>query len=278
MSTAGLLHPGEMGAAIGAEIRRNGHDVVWCTAGRSAESRQRAHDADLRAVDDLGAMLDECDVVLSICPPAAAEDVAREVAEAGYRGIFVDANAICPETVLRVAEIVAVAGGSVVDAAIIGPPPQPRRTQARLHMSGAPAHLDVVSELVAGTAVQPVRHGEQLGGASALKMAFASFQKTSRVLAAVAHALAAEHDVADALLAEAELMSSRILAERDFAASVAARAWRWGPEMLEIADTLRAAGLPPELAEGAASVLSRWERDRGTTGLSTEDALAHLRS
>ncbi|GAA2775229.1 DUF1932 domain-containing protein [Saccharopolyspora taberi] len=278
MSTAGLLHPGEMGAAVGAEIRRNGHDVVWCPEGRSARSSRRAQDADLRAVGDLGTMLDQCDVVLSICPPAAAEDVAREVAEAGYRGIFVDANAISPQTLLRVADVVAVGGAEVVDASIIGPPPKPRRNRARLHLSGAPGHLDVVASLVSGTAVQPVRHGDRLGAASAVKMAFASFQKSSRVLAGLAHALADEHGVGEALLEEAELMSGRILAERDFVPNVAARAWRWGPEMAEVADTLRGAGLPPDLAESTAAVLARWHRDRDRGHLSTEDALTHLRT
>lgn len=108
-------------------------------------------------------------------------------------------------------------------------------------------------------------------------MAFASFQKASRVLAAVAHSLADEHDVTDALLGEADRMSGRILAQRDYLPSVAARAWRWEPEMQEIARTLDAAELPTELAEAASAVLARWDTDPDLAQLSTDAVLARLR-
>jgi hypothetical protein len=84
------------------------------------------------------------------------------------------------------------------------------------------------------------------------------YQKASRVLAAIAHALAREHDVADQLVREAELLHSRPLADLEVFCATAARAWRWAPEMHEVNDALRAAGLPGGMALGAADALERW--------------------
>lgn len=93
--TVGLLHPGRMGAAITAQIRSNGHTVLWCPDGRSPATQHRAVDTGLRPVS-LGQLLADSEIVLSICPPAVAEKIATKVAEIGYCGIYVDANAISP--------------------------------------------------------------------------------------------------------------------------------------------------------------------------------------
>jgi uncharacterized protein DUF1932 len=56
-------------------------------------------------------------------------------------------------------------------------------------------------------------------------------------------------------------MPRDILANRDYLPNVAARAWRWAPEMHEVADTLRAQQLPSDLALAAAAVLKGWSDD-----------------
>ncbi|MER5775542.1 DUF1932 domain-containing protein [Streptomyces sp. NPDC002039] len=75
-------------------------------------------------------------------------------------------------------------------------------------------------------------------------MAFGGYQTAARTLAAVAHALADDHGGGDLLVEEAHTMPEFILADRDYIPSVAARAWRWAPEMREVAETLQAADLP----------------------------------
>ncbi len=276
MSTVGLLHPGQMGAAVAGEIVRNGHTVLWCPEGRGAATQKRAEDAGLRPVADLPRLLEQCSVVLSICPPAAAEEIAHQVAETGYRGVFVDANAVSPATLRRIAATVSAAGGSFVDGSIIGAPPD-ERTTTRLYLAGESRYVRAVPRLVAGTRVEPVRLSERLGAASALKMSFASYQKASRVLAAVAHALADQHDVTEALLTEADRMPAQILADRDFLPSLASRAWRWAPEMREIAGTLDAAGLPADLAAATETVLARWSDKDDWQSVSPTAVLEHLR-
>src|SRR5690242_18131767 len=100
MTTIGVLHPGEMGAALGARLGERGHVVAWAGDGRSAATRARAEAAGLRDAGALDALLAACDVVLSVCPPHAALGVARAVA--GYRGLFVDANAVSPATAAEI--------------------------------------------------------------------------------------------------------------------------------------------------------------------------------
>jgi 3-hydroxyisobutyrate dehydrogenase-like beta-hydroxyacid dehydrogenase len=194
---------------------------------------------------------------LSICPPAVAEQIATEVAEIGYCGIYVDANAISPAHMQEITTRFTAAGTVAIDGCIFGAPPggQP---SARLYLAGAPAASRRVADLFTGSLAEPVLLGDRPGQASALKMAFASFQRTSRTAAALAHALADDHDISQALLTEAERMPGDILTNRDYLPSVAARAWRWAPEMREVADTLSDQHLPTDLALATANVLQRW--------------------
>lgn len=250
MTVVTVLHPGSMGAAVGRQAVSGGAAVRWVGTGRGHATRTRAAAAGFEEFADLPSALDGTDIVLSICPPAFAEDLARDMV--GYRGVFVEANAITPARVRRIATMLPTA--RVVDGAIIGEPPQQKGT-TRLYLSGDTVG---VPELFAGTDLDVVTMPGGLGQASALKMAYASYQKASRILAAVAHALAHEYGVEDHLMREAELLRSFPLAEIQQYPGVAAKAWRWAPEMLEVAEVLRSNGLPDAMALGAAAALNRW--------------------
>ena len=266
----GLLHPGRMGSAVAAQLIANGHRVLWCPAGRSAGTARRAERAGLTAVDSIAELLAASAVVFSICPPAAAEEVADQVA--GYAGIFVEANAISPHRMIAIGDRL---GGRVVDGAIIGPPPS-ATARARFYLSGPQNAVDVVHGALAGSAAEPVSLGARIGQSSALKMAFGSFQKISRALAAVSHAIAGDYGVTDELLKEAVALGDNALMEPDYLPSAAARAWRWAPEMLEVAATARALGLPDALATGSAEVMARWAADQDEFDLDLPTTLRHL--
>ncbi len=126
----GLLHPGEMGSAIGAAVVAGGHEVIWASDGRSADTRERARG--FRDVGSAEAVATEAELVLSICPPHAALDVARSVA--GFAGIYVDANAISPDRARQVGALHA----RFVDGGIVGGPPG-AAGDTRLYLSGADA-------------------------------------------------------------------------------------------------------------------------------------------
>lgn len=278
-ATVGILHPGEMGAALAAQARRRGARVLWCPIGRSQATRDRATRAGLQPVDDLKEFLERAEVVLSVCPPGAAVQVATQVAQHGYQGLYVEANATSPQRCIRIAQRLMHVGAEVLDAAIFGTPPQDDTTakaKTAIYLAGRRADVETVAQLFDGTAVEALRLEGGVGAASALKMAHSGYHKTTAVLAAVAHALAARYGVTEALIAEARLSQRSPLAEPEQLPSVAAQAWRWTPELHEIADSLEAEELPRDLALAAAAILFRWHDDKGNTELALETVLARL--
>ncbi|MDX2544168.1 DUF1932 domain-containing protein [Streptomyces sp. WI04-05B] len=257
----GLLHPGSMGSAFGAQLRARGHTVLWCPDGRSDTTRRRAEHAGL-APEALPELISRSDVLLSLCPPAAAEETAAQVAELGMAGagaIYVEANAVSPSRVQRIAD--RLAPMPVIDAAVVGSPPVGGKSPT-LYLSGPSEQVDRIVELFAGTEVQTHVLGDSIGQASALKLAYSSYQKVSRVLAAVAYGAADTYGVADELLVIAAKRTRSYLVETDYIPKTAARAWRWGPELEDAAALLADAGLPDSLMRAAAETLARWDGNK----------------
>ncbi len=265
----GLLHPGEMGAAIGAALVAGGEPVMWASDRRSAATRERAERAGLEDAGHIADLCRRCDVVLSVCPPHAAAEVARQAV--GFAGIYVDANAVSPETARRI-------GASVsrfVDGGIVGPPPEESGT-TRLYLSGAEAAS--VAAGFDGTIVDARVVSAEPGAASAVKMAYAAWTKGSAALLLATRALARADGVEEALLEEWRMSLPGLEPQSDAAArSALAKGWRWIAEMDEIARTFGAAGLPGEFHEAAAEVYRRTARDPEAAGSDLDRALAALR-
>jgi 3-hydroxyisobutyrate dehydrogenase-like beta-hydroxyacid dehydrogenase len=240
LGTVGLLHPGEMGAAVGAVLRGQGVRVVWASEGRSEETRARAEAAGL---EDAGSVVEvaRSDVVFSICPPHAALEVARS---AEFAGVYVDANAVSPATAREVAEAV----GEFVDGGIVGSPPREPGT-ARLYLSGDRA--SEVAELFAGSALD----ARVVSNASAVKMAYAAWTKGTAAMLLAIRELARREGVEDTLLAEWDLSVPELRERYERARrSAEAKGWRWVGEMEEIAATFEADGLPGGFHRAAAEV------------------------
>ncbi|MFE7614320.1 DUF1932 domain-containing protein [Streptomyces sp. NPDC057496] len=271
--TVGILHPGSMGAAVAACAATNATAVLWCETGRSTASVERAARFGLTPVATLAELLDRSDIVISLCPPAAAEDLTRTVAGHRFAGVYVEANAINPERTQRIAGLLPDA--TVVDGGVVGSPPVGGKTPT-LYLSGPAFATERIEALFAGTAVRTAVLGTEVGKASALKLAYASFQKTSRVLVALAVGMAREHGVDQELIEVASRRTDSYLSEPQYVAKTAARAWRWGPELEEAADALEAAGLPPEMLRAAASTLARWHDAKDDGELTLTDALDRL--
>jgi 3-hydroxyisobutyrate dehydrogenase-like beta-hydroxyacid dehydrogenase len=244
--TVGLLHPGEMGAALGAVLRGRGVPVLWASEGRSRETAGRADDADLEDAGSVDEVVQRSDVILSVCPPHAALDIAR--AAARFTGVFVDANAVSPATAHTIADTVA----RVVDGGIVGPPPR-EAGATRLYLSGPEAAS--VAALFADTALDARVVSDEIGAASAVKMAYAAWTKGTAALLLAVRSLARLEGVEETLLDEWEL-SLPELPERSVRAakSAATKGWRWVGEMEEIAATFAADGLPDGFHLAAADV------------------------
>jgi 3-hydroxyisobutyrate dehydrogenase-like beta-hydroxyacid dehydrogenase len=244
--TVGLLHPGDMGAAIGATLRDGGTRVRWASAGRSEETAARAAAAGLEDAGTVEALAKSSDVILSVCPPHAALEVARAVGDFG--GTYVDANAISPATARAVAATVS----RCVDGGIIGPPPV-RLGATRLYLSGPEAPL--VADLFEGTTVDTRIVSDELGAASAVKMAYAAWTKGTAALLLAVRSLARVEGVESTLLEEWELSLPDLPARSVRAAEAAAtKGWRWVGEMEEIAATFAADDLPAGFHLAAADV------------------------
>lgn len=256
--TIGLLHPGEMGAAIAGCLVSAGYRVLWASEGRSEATAQRAARAGLIDVESASLLSDQSDVILSIAPPAEALAVAATVS--GFRGRYVDANAIAPETARSVGELIEEGGGQFVDGGIIGGPPR-EAGDVRVYLSGADA--DQIAELFAETVVEAPVVSERIGDASAVKMAYAGWTKGSSALLLAVRELARSEGVEATLLEEwagsqPELESRHAAAER----SASGKGWRWVGEMEEIAAAMRAVELPGGFHEAAAEIFARAPRRR----------------
>ncbi|HEY2309529.1 MAG TPA: DUF1932 domain-containing protein, partial [Gaiellaceae bacterium] len=179
----------------------------------------------------------------------AAVDVAH--AASGFTGIYVDANAIAPETARAIAGL----HERFVDGGIVGPPPhQPGTT--RLYLSGGEA--ETIAALFAGPNVDARVVSGEPSAASAVKAAYAGWTKGSAALLLTVRELARAEGVEDALLAEWRLsipeLEQRLAgAER----SAQRKGWRWIGEMEEIARSMAAQDLPTGFHEAAAEVFRR---------------------
>jgi 3-hydroxyisobutyrate dehydrogenase-like beta-hydroxyacid dehydrogenase len=231
----GLLHPGEMGAAVGRVLEANGHEVLWASEGRSDATRERA--GAFRDAGTASALADQAELILSICPPHAAVDVARSVE--GFAGTYVDANAISP----RRAQEIAAIQPRFVDAGIVGGPPDGPGTTLYLSGTGAAA----VAVLFLGSNLE----GRVVANASAMKMAYAAWSKGTAAMLLAIREVARHFDVEEEWrMSVPELLDALERAER----SAATKGWRWIGEMEEIGDTFAAAGQPDGFHRAAARV------------------------
>jgi 3-hydroxyisobutyrate dehydrogenase-like beta-hydroxyacid dehydrogenase len=242
----GLLHPGEMGAAVGAVLVERGDEVLWRPAGRSAATARRAEEAGLQATEHF----DDVQVILSICPPHAALDVARTLA--GSRALVIDANAVSPATARAIG---AVLGDNWVDGGIVGPPPRSSGT-TRLYLSGTNA--GAAAELFTGTPMEAIVVSGSPVAASALKMAYAAWTKGTAALLLAIRATAKASGIEEALLTEwARSQPELEVRAQNAAISAATKGWRWAGEMDEIAATFAETGLPVGFHEAATAIFRR---------------------
>src|ERR687891_2539318 len=253
--TVALLHPGNMGVTIGAAAATSGARVIWASNERSEKTRERARRAGLVDVENLSAAVQASDVVLSVCPPHAALELACRVAEHNFTGIYVDANAVSRATAEHIGAIVSEAGASFVDGGIIGAPVKQAGT-TRLYLSGERA--PEVVELFSASMLDARAIGKEPGAASALKIVYAAWTKCSDGLILAIRALAAEEGVDQALLDEWKRSQPDLERRSVRAAAVATpKAWRYVGEMREIAATFEAAGLPGGFHNAAADICER---------------------
>ena len=255
----GVLHPGAMGVSVAAALVDAGHEVHWCSEGRSEATHARmdklGNASRARVIadhDQLASLVAAVEAIVSVCPPSNAAQLATSVQQLGFAGLFVDANAIAPQTSATISDLF---GAAFVDGGIVGPPAWSAGT-TRLYLSGREA--ESVAQWFAGSNLEACVVGTGVSQASALKMAYAAYTKGNAALLLAVNALAEAAGVTPALQAEWALSQPSLVSRSEAtAANTAGKAWRFVGEMQEIAQTFAAFGLPPDFHAGAAEVYQR---------------------
>jgi 3-hydroxyisobutyrate dehydrogenase-like beta-hydroxyacid dehydrogenase len=255
MSKVGVLHPGEMGISVAASAINNGHQVYWTSAGRSDKTRARAEKYNLIEITSLSQLCQTSEIILSVCPPHAAEDVAKSIIETGFKGLYLDANAISPQRSIRIGQTMEENGIQFVDGGIIGGPAWiPNETW--LYLSGKDA--DKIVDCFKKGPLETKIIGNEIGKASALKMCYAAYSKGTAALLAAILATAESFDVRDELYQQWDMDDSSFSGQVNRRTTRATtKAWRFEGEMYEIASTLQEAGLPDGFHKAAAEVYRR---------------------
>jgi len=239
MTVIGVIAQGTMGSGVGRRLRESGAEVRTLLSGRSPASAERARAAGMVAAAGERALLEGADFFLSILPPGEAEPLARRLAPTlaalGAKPIYIDCNAVSPQTAIRIGEVIAPTGAHFVDAGIIGGPPRPGYSPA-IYASGPTARQTAV--LRDWGIDWRVIEGP-IGAASGVKMSYAGITKGTTAIAAAMLLGAARFGCAEALIAELSSSQPQMLARmRNSIPGMYDKAYRWVAEMEEISDFL----------------------------------------
>jgi len=263
-----VIAMGEMGSAVGGRLRERGARVLTSLAGRSDASKGRAERAGVAIVDDDVKLVADADYVLSIIPPGEAVAFAARMApslrQSNRRPLFIDCNAVSPQTVRKVEALIAPSGCPFVDAGIIGGPPREGEAGPRFYASGP--HAAAFAALRDyGLDVRPMEG--TIGSASALKLSYASLTKGLTALGAVMMLGAERAGVTAALSSELDASQPALksLLERQVP-RMYPKAYRWVAEMEEIAAYLEADPAGAEIYRGAARLFERLAEAHGSGG------------
>jgi pimeloyl-ACP methyl ester carboxylesterase/3-hydroxyisobutyrate dehydrogenase-like beta-hydroxyacid dehydrogenase len=254
-----------MGISLAVCARNSGCTAYWASEGRSSQTRGRSEEHQLTDAGTLERMCRVCEILISVCPPHAADEVASAVAACGFAGVLADVNAISPMRSRQLRDVIAAGGGRFVDGGVVGGPAWKDGTTT-LYLSGPEA--TAVADCFSAGPVRTIVLGDEIGRASALKMCYAANSKGGFAL------ISAVMAAADSLGVRAELEAqwSRddpvfVATTQDRMRSVTRKAWRFAGEMKEIAATFESAGLPGGFHAAAHDVYERLEGFKGAEPL-----------
>jgi len=269
----GVLHPGAMGESLAATAKNTGHEVYWASAGRSHETRQRAMKHDLQDAMTVENLSGICSVIVSVCPPHAAEAVASQVLASGFKGLYLEGNGMSRDRAKRIGGWMAQVGISFVDGGIIGGPAwEPKTT--RLYLAGEDA--DRAASCFSAGPLETRILGDSIGRASALKMCYAAYSKGTTALLCAVLAAAEGLGIRDELEEHWSWDRSEHLAQaKERVRRASAKAWRFVAEMHEIEMTLGSVGLPGGFHFAAGEIYDRMARFKGETDMPPLEEVLH---
>ncbi len=249
-----ILHPGEMGISVAAAAISSGHKVLWVSEGRSETTKKRASFHKLEDIKTLS-RISESEMVFSICPPQSAVKVAEAVAETGFEGLYMDANAGSPEKKHLIHKLLESNNIDFVDGGIIGPPANSEGS-TRLYVSGE--RCDEIKDVFTDGFLSVLTLGDEVGKAASLKIAYGAWTKGASALILAVRAMAKNAGVEEDLLHEWGLSQPDAEAMTLISATLnPPKAWRFVSEMNEISETFASNGVPNVFWDAAAEVYER---------------------
>jgi len=259
--TVAIIAPGNMGAAVAKRLTEHKVTVLTSLTGRSENSTKRARDAGMRPVDDR--QLAEADFLLSIVPPGDALALAQRLTDvltaANKKPIYIECNAVSPQTMNGIAAVIAATSCPFVGAGIIGPPPKPGTTNTKIYASG-PHAVDFARLNEYGLIVRVLQG--PLTAASALKMSYAGITKGFTALGAAMMLAATRGGSAQALKAElAESQPALFGYLTRQVPGMYSKAYRWVAELEEISAFVGANHDEHAMLEAAARLYERIAQD-----------------
>jgi 3-hydroxyisobutyrate dehydrogenase-like beta-hydroxyacid dehydrogenase len=263
-----------MGISIAASAQNSGNLVYWVSEDRSQETYGRASEHNLIDTGNLKELCETCSILVCICPPHAAEDVANQIILRDYKGLYVDANAISPQRTLAIAQLLQEAEITFVDGSIIGGPAwEPGRTW--LYLAGESA--ETVADCFSSGPLETQVMGDKIGKASAIKMCFAAYTKGRTALLSAILATAEAFVVRNELEEQWSRYWPEFTEETHHRIAIgASKAWRFAGEMDEISSTFQAAGLPGGFHAAASDLYNRLDQFKDDTSVPLEQILESL--
>jgi len=270
-----VIAPGGMGAPVGARLVQRGATVLTDLDGRSAASVARAEAAGMRRAGL--AEIAGADLILSIVPPGNALGLAERLAPVieglGAAPVYVDCNAVSPQTVRQIAGVIERAGTPFVDAGIVGGPPTAAGYCPAFYASGEDAGRFAILRDY-GLDVRVIEGA--VGQASALKMCYAGLTKGLHAVGVSVLLGALKAGVADHLLAELADSQPDLL---DYftgrTPGIFGKTYRWVAEMEEIGAFLGGPG--GRIYDGAARLYEQLAEDHEDEQLQQGALVALLR-
>lgn len=256
----GFIGFGEAGSTIAAGLRSAGaatlfaYDIQRDAPVFGPKIRERAAGSGTTIVESSSALAAACEVLLSTVTSSSALDAARQTAPfLTPRHLYADLNSVSPALKQEIDAVISGAGAGFVEAAVMAPVlPYGHRVPMLLAGEAAPRFAAVMAPF--GMRMQLLA-AATIGSAAAVKMCRSIVVKGLEALM-VECVLGATHFDADALVFAsldesfpgidwkklADYMTGRVVVHGE----------RRAREMEEVADTLRAIGVEPIMAEATA--------------------------
>ena len=257
INNIGIMSMGDMGSGVAKILKKNGFNVLTSLENRSKDSVIRAKQNKIKDVGNLGNLVENSEVILSILVPSKALDFAKQIApfisKSKQEKIFVDCNAISPNTTKKINIFIEKSNGIFIDGGIIGGSPRSGE-KPRIYLSGKNAYK---IRILNSKEVEFIDINSEIGAASGLKMTYAAITKGTAALYAASLMTADHFGLLEKLLDEISYSQPKVFDSIKSVNSISAKAFRWIGEMEEIAETFSSTNNTDKFHMGAADIFRK---------------------